>query len=172
MIYHRGGEPERAMHCWLKCHGTQAMDNSRICHRLLFHERGKQYFVLLRLHTRFNYTSHWSYELSFSHLWMSIMHGFTWSELNYWRDLYCLWARRNLSLALSRSTVVEEDRENSMIIFRIKFEFEVHTCTSKFCKSADLKFPVSGRSIYSQIDRHTCAQCSHASVGLAQARPN
>jgi len=31
MIYHRGGEPERAMHCWLKWHGTQAMDNSRIC---------------------------------------------------------------------------------------------------------------------------------------------
>ena len=37
--------------------------------------------------------------------------------------------------------------ENSTIIFRIKFEFEVHTCTYKFCKSADLKFPVSGRSI-------------------------
>ena len=32
-----------------------------------------------------------------------------------------------------------------MIIFRIKFEFEVHTCTYKFCKSADLKFLVSGR---------------------------
>ena len=28
-----------------QCHGTQAMDNSRICHRLLFHERGKQYFM-------------------------------------------------------------------------------------------------------------------------------
>ena len=50
MIYHRGGEPERAD----LSHGTQAMDNSRICHRLLFHERGKQYFVLLRLHTPFN----------------------------------------------------------------------------------------------------------------------
>ena len=42
MIYHRGGEPERAMHC---CHDTQAMDNKRLYHRLLFHERGKQYFV-------------------------------------------------------------------------------------------------------------------------------
>ena len=81
-------------------------------------------------------------------------------------------SRRNLSLALSRSTVVEEDGENSMIIFRIKFEFEVHTCTYKFCKSADLKFPVSGRSIDRQTDRHTRAQSSHASVGLAQARPN
>ena len=37
MIYHRGGEPERALQCH---HGTQAMDNSRICHRLVFHERG------------------------------------------------------------------------------------------------------------------------------------
>ena len=37
-------------------------------------------------------------------------------------------------------------------------------------KRAYLKFPVSGRSI--EIDRHTRAQCSHTSVGLAQARPN
>ena len=59
-----------------------------------------------------------------------------------------------------------------MIIFRIKFEFEVHTCTYKFCKSADLKFSVSGRSIDRQIYRHTRAQSSHASVGLAQGRPN
>ena len=42
MIYHCGGKPERTMHC---CHGTQAMDNNRICHRLLFNERGKQYFM-------------------------------------------------------------------------------------------------------------------------------
>ena len=34
--------------------------------------------------------------------------------------------------------------------------------------SADVKFTVSGRS----IDRHTRAQCSQASVGLAQAHPN
>ena len=48
-----------------------------------------------------------------------------------------------------------------MIIFRIKFEFEVHTCTYKFCKSADLKFPVSGRSGTSiAIDRYidTCVR--------------
>ena len=40
---------------------------------------------------------------------------------------------------------------------------------------AHLKFPVSGRSkqayIHMRIDTHTRAQCSHASVGLAQARP-
>ena len=27
------------------CHGTQIMDNSRICHCLLIHEHGKQNFV-------------------------------------------------------------------------------------------------------------------------------
>ena len=32
--------------------------------------------------------------------------------------------------------------------------------------------PISGRSIVGQTDRHTHAQCSHASVGLGQARPN
>ena len=41
---------------------------------------------------------------------------------------------------------------------------------------AYLKFTVSGRSKQTNqqtsIDTHTCAQCSHASVGLAQARPN
>ena len=35
-------------------------------------------------------------------------------------------------------------------------------------KHAHLKFPVSGWSKHT----HTCAQCSHASVGLAQARLN
>ena len=49
-----------------------------ICHHLLW--AWKQYFVqpflqsmkLLRLHTCFNYTSHWSYELNFLRLWVSI----------------------------------------------------------------------------------------------------
>ena len=39
-----------------------------------------------------------------------------------------------------------------------------------------LKFTVSGwskqASKQASIDTHTCTQCSHASVGLAQARPN
>ena len=39
-------------------------------------------------------------------------------------------------------------------------------------KHAHLKFPVCGRSKRTSIDTHTCEQCSHASVGLAQARPN
>ena len=54
----------------LFCHGTQTMDNRRICHCLLFHEHGKQNFVqpflrsrkLLRLYTLLDYTSQWSHE--------------------------------------------------------------------------------------------------------------
>ena len=84
-IYHRGGKPERAMHC---CHGTQAMDNNRICHHLLFNECGKQYFVqsfnglrsmkLLRLSLNFTLEL-WSefLTLMINYAW------FTWSELNY-----------------------------------------------------------------------------------------
>ena len=45
MIYHRGGEPERVLHCWFNAMAHKpwitaefvtVMDNSRICHRLLF----------------------------------------------------------------------------------------------------------------------------------------
>ena len=39
-------------------------------------------------------------------------------------------------------------------------------------KSANLKFTVSGQSKQASIDKHTREQCSHTSVGLAQARPN
>ena len=45
MIYH-WGQTWASMHNLLMfCHGTQIMDNSRICHCLLFHEHGKQNFV-------------------------------------------------------------------------------------------------------------------------------
>ena len=44
MIYHWGASlSEHACIADLMfCHGTQTMDNSRICHCLLFHEHGKQ----------------------------------------------------------------------------------------------------------------------------------
>ena len=51
---------------------------------------------------------------------------------------------------------------------------EVHVGMDMTCnhreifECAHLKFTVSGRS----IDTHTLPQCSHASVRLAQARPN
>ena len=55
MIYHRGGGGgggggraglNRACIADLMfCHGTQTIDNSRICHCPLFHEHGKQNFV-------------------------------------------------------------------------------------------------------------------------------
>ena len=78
------------------------MDNSRICHRLLFHEHGKQYFVqpflrsikLLRLHTctlSLNFTLElWGEFL----MLMSVDYAWTLPEANSTtvRDLYCLWA--------------------------------------------------------------------------------
>ena len=39
-------------------------------------------------------------------------------------------------------------------------------------KCANVKFTVSGRSQQTYKHTHECAQCSHTSVGLAQAYPN
>ena len=57
--------------------------------------------------------------------------------------------------------------------------FSLHTPSSIFIilkfKRAHLKFSVYGRKqtdIHTCIHTHTRAQCSHASVGLTQARPN
>ena len=58
MIYHRGGWDWASNTVPIKCYGTQAMDNSRICHCLLFHERGKQYFVLSHFFSQWSY---WGY---------------------------------------------------------------------------------------------------------------
>ena len=48
----------------------------------------------------------------------------------------------------------------------------VHEGFHEIFKYAHLKFTVCGRSIDSPTYTHMRAQCSHASVGLAQARPN
>ena len=85
------------MHTADLCHGTQAMDNSRICHRLMFHEHGKQYFVqpflrsmkLLRLHTRFN-TEVMSW-ISHAYECRSCM-DLPEANSTTVRNLYCLWA--------------------------------------------------------------------------------
>ena len=43
MIYHQ--QASMSIADLMFCHGTQTMGNSRICHRLLFHEHGKQKFM-------------------------------------------------------------------------------------------------------------------------------
>ena len=48
---------------------------------------------------------------------------------------------------------------------RLSWSTQIFECT-------DLKFTVCGWSKQTSIHMHTCAQCSHASVWLAQARPN
>ena len=47
-----------------------------------------------------------------------------------------------------------------------KFEFKVYTCTYNFRKSADLEFPVSGRSKQASKHRYTHA-CVWGSLRLA-----
>ena len=48
----------------------------------------------------------------------------------------------------------------------------VHVDLREIFECAHLKFTVSGRAKQASIDTHTRAQCSHASMGLTQARPN
>ena len=48
----------------------------------------------------------------------------------------------------------------------------LHDIDREIFENTHLKFTVSGQSKQASIDTHMHAQCSHASVGLAQARPN
>ena len=97
MIYHRGASLSE--HALLVRHGTQTIDNSRICHCLLFGECGKQNFVqpFLRSRKLLRYTRAWTKlhnvvmtRLNLWRLWLSLwvwlFMALTWSELNY-----CVW---------------------------------------------------------------------------------
>ena len=48
----------------------------------------------------------------------------------------------------------------------------LHVNLREIFEYAHLKFTVSGRSKQASKHTHARAQCSHASVGLAQARPS
>ena len=137
---------------------------------------------LLRLHTKLGLHN----EVMNTLLWVSIMHG---PYLNYTvRNLYtyCLWVA---CPCLSRFTV----RALTWVVFALCF-FHAHSAFWQYSpsltvrwdrdhiyrtfislreifKCAHLKVTVYGRK---QTSKHTHAllQCSHASVGLAQARPN
>ena len=100
MIYHRGGEPERAMHCWFKvmahkptefvtvCCSMNVVLKAILCAAISSVNKATKATYMLWLN--FN----WSYELNFSRLWVLIMQGRTWSKLKYCacHDLYCLGA--------------------------------------------------------------------------------
>ena len=83
-----------SMHCcFVMAHKT--IDNSRICHCLLFHECGKQNFVqpFLRSWKLIRYTHAWTKLhnvvmtwLNLWRLWVSLCMNLTWRELNY-----CAW---------------------------------------------------------------------------------
>jgi len=146
--------------------------------------------ALTKLHTEV-----WSYELNFSRLWVSIMHGLAWSELNY-----CTWFALSVSslplsvmvrschlcVNLSRlhssgftptlrsGSSLSPTWQQAGISHARNFQrtFGLH----EIFKCAPLKFMVYGRKqtyIHTYIHTYTqLPQCSHASVGLAQARPN
>ena len=70
MNYHRGGEPERAMHCWFNVMAHKPWITAEfVDHGLLFHERGKQN-----------------------------LHGLTWSKLNY--NAWCVLSVSSLPLSV------------------------------------------------------------------------
>ena len=85
-------------------------------------------------------------------------------------------SRHNLSLALSRLISVELHGEEPFVAQNIKkfqhvykFEMHVYLC---FC-SFNLNFRYMASCTYTDIHTYTrVLQCSHAIMGLAQARPN
>ena len=94
------------MHC---CHGTQAMDNNRICHCLLtFHERGKQYFVqsflrsmkLLRLSLNFTLKL-WAEFLAL----MNVDYAWTYLKRTQLQCVICTVCEQPACLCLSWSAV-------------------------------------------------------------------
>ena len=93
MIYHRGGEPERAMQLNVMAHKPWITAEFVTVWCSCRHERGKQYFVqpflrsikLLRLHTRFKrHTEVMS--------WISHAYGvdYAWTDLKQTQQLPCM----------------------------------------------------------------------------------
>ena len=162
------------MHCWCNiCHGTQSTDNSRICHCLLFHEHGKENFMQ-RFHLSrklLRYTHAWTKLHNKVMSWISGAYEchYAWplpeANATTVRDLAVL-SVSSLPLSVmvcSRAFIGVELVHRTWICFR--------TCANlKYVRS--FKFSVCG---HEQTYIHTYTrikQCSHASVGLAQARPN
>ena len=155
------------MHCWFNVMAHKP------CHRLLFHERGKQN----------------SYELIFSWLWVSVMHGLTWGEVNY-----CAWFALSMS-SLPLSVLVGSCHALTSAVFvpRASFMPTLHSGSSpswtwkraghsharNYPRTFSLHeiFKCTHLKIYgiwpqTDIHTHNLHKCSHASVGLVQARPN
>ena len=162
-MYHRG-RAWASMRNLLFCHGTQIMDNSRICHRLLFHEHGKQNFVqLFRLSRKLlRYTHAWTKLHNEVMSWISgvvslsvIMHGpylkraqllcvIWWYHL--WVACPCLSMDNTVVLYYPWSIMV---RRRAFIDVDL-----VHRTGICFSTCANLK-PVCSIGIWSHADIHT-----------------
>ena len=165
MIYHRGGEPEGAMHCWFNVMAHKPWITAQFV-TLLFHERGKQYFVqrgqwsywgcthaLTKLHTEVMGWTSRAYECR---LCMDLPEANSTTV----RDLYCLWAA---CPCLSWSTVAMRALTWVVFVPRASFTLTLHfgsspsltqqwagdiACTKglhEIFKYTHLKFTVYGR---------------------------
>ena len=80
-------------------------------------------------------------------------------------------SRRTCSLA-----VALHNRSHGLGLAEVHVSMDMTCNHREIFECAHLKFTVSGRykqtNQQASIDTHTLPQCSHASVGLAQARPN
>ena len=145
--------------------------NLRICHCLLFHEHGKQNFVQPFLWSRklLRYTHAWTKLHTdevmswISGAWASLCMALTWSELNY-----CAWF--DDTVCEQPALICHGPQSHSA---DPSVRWGPLACS---ISSTCVNF-VSVRSIQYMVGRtgHTrtrILQCSVASVGLAQARPN
>ena len=85
---------------------------------------------------------------------------------------------KSSSLSLSFTATLQSGSSPScsfsrlLLSFLLKYISAAWTCHHrKIFDCAHLRFTVSGRCKQTNKHTHTHAQCSHASVGLAQARP-
>ena len=122
------------------CHGTQIIDNSRICHCLLFHEHGKQNFVqpFRRLRKLLRYTHSWTKLHKFMS-WISggavyirvIMHGLYLKRTQLlcviWR--YHLWAACLSWFAVALSSAWSSQNRN---LFYHVCKFETRSLNLNF----------------------------------------
>ena len=156
------------------CHsGTQTMDNSRICHCLLFHEHGKQNFVQPLLWSRklLRYTHTWTKLHNEVMSWMSCTYvcHLPGPYLKQTQLLCVIWQDRlwaafpSLSwfaVSFSRSIGMELDSERSIVW---TFMREFSTCANLKCTYpfVQFKFSVYGHTYLSKPTYTCLAMQSH-----------
>ena len=121
-----------------------------------------------------------NHELNFWCSWVPFMHGLL-PEVTQSTTVYIKFRPPVSGLPLSVEAQISATQASTSVVFAsgpqyctltVTFHWPhmVHVNLREIFECAHLKFTVSGQSKQASI--HTRAQCSHASVGLAQSRPN